>query len=744
MFAPSQSQSDPTAKLNKAVARIENMSNRDMAFYRVDDKLEEINRNGRAKGIGQAAIRFALRRVLFAKLPATEDHRYIRNEMSDLAYTEAEKSALDTAEQAAAQRMAKVSEEIAEGANPWLAHLKHNERDIINPLVVGLYQDDTGKVRSMFGPRTFSSKRQIENSLFGGRTEHKEVNLLEGEFSQVEPKEILKGAHWDALPTDLREHFEHGEILLTTGNDLYATSTEEFRTIAQSGDLESEMQLVDQKIKDTTSKYMLLYYSDYGGEDTGRTAVVMTTNGHGDLEPVKVQVGDKEFVVEVKGCGTKIGGFKGMHHRTGRDIVTGGAEAEQAETEFYRLEDEDREGAPKAVGSIIFDNKNEMSYNRKTSQRDIPYAQGYVIRLTPSTVRASFTGSEVYPDIEKQEFVERILQIYTTQLAEHMTATPPKILDRSSHSENILLWGDGESTFTDYSDHIVFADNTFPHYENHGGDMTPKKMLEYYLRMVDEIPGYSKGRDQHAFYELLTANLEAQGITVELEDTDELDQLVQKVWDGGMAYQVYRGRSEAHYSPEGMLRQYINNSESTTFGIDILHTSAEELKANEIQAREDLLEVIEYYRANPTLTVPEDEGANLDDWEGLIKTAPVTDLVLIADKIGKVQYQGNNYEKMDSDTRTLLRRKAAYFGEFHYITVSQFSDYFEHELDVVTSAQLGCPEDEKGQLADAEAEVRERIDHFLNLVNNDLPGLRDAIGTPEAARAMLQFSFYRS
>ena len=733
---------DPTAHLQRTLDRLGGMPDRDMLSSSVFHHLETINRCGRiAEGVGRTAIGPLLKRVLLVK-PLSTDRTYIEENMADLAYSDDERQAIDEAKQLASQRKARVAEEIREGADPWLTHVRHNERDILNPYVVGCYQDDEGKIRSIFGPRHFQSKRQIANTIFSGRTEDKEVNLLKGQFVQVDPVEVLKGAHWGALPEDLRKHFERGEILQTTGHDLYSPSILDTERIAKSDDPEIVMKLVDQKVKEASADktYMLLYYSDYRGEDTGRTAVVMTTDNQGELEPLVVCIGDKEFVVEVKGCGTKIGGFKGMQSRTGRDIITGGAEAQQARTEFYRLEDDKREGAPKAAGSILFENPNETVFNPKTSESDIPYEQGYVIRLTPSTVRASYTGNEVYPDIEEPEFVHRILQIYTSQLTDHMFSIPPKILDRSSHTENILVWNNGEFTFTDYSDHVAFADKSFPHYEGHGGDMTPKKMLEYYLEMVREIPGYRKERDQQKFYAYLSDSLEAHGIAVTLEEGEEVEQVVGKIWKGGMAYQVYRGRKDGQYFPEGVFSQFIESFDPEFADNSVPRDSAEALVVSEAQAREDLAKVIDFYRANPQIVLA--EGASVDDWDEAVRTASVTDLTSISGNIRHVQYESDNYEKLTEAERRWLRGETGYYGAFDYIMIGQFRNYFEHELDVLTAAQLGCPEDMKNELVEAEAQVKQRLEHLFHLANNDLAGLYKAVSTPDAAKAMLGFDFY--
>lgn len=726
---PTEPNQAAVQKLNDRLDRFQDRSAKDLAWFDWEYDLREIGQNARMVGEAERkGVKPVLKRVLLSTIPWSGNARYINEHLSDLAYSPQELEAQKLEAQGTQQRREAVEDEIAQGKDPWLAHIEHNERSLSNPYVVGFYQDAEGKIRTIYGARHFKSKRQIENSFLGGRTEYKEVNLITGEFQPVQPTKTLKGENWDALPEDLRRHFEAGEILTTGNQDLYDLSESDIKAISESQDANALVTVTDTKMARAASgdnKYYLLYYSDYGGDETGRTGVVLHAEG-GEIKPVIIKVGDKEFVVEMKGCGKKSGGFGQMHFRTGRDVLTGGAEAEQAETEFYRLQDDKREDAPKPVGSILFSNPNHKDYQ-----------QGYIIRLTPSTVRAGYTGNEAYPDIEKPEMVGKILDMYTSQLISHVFSSPPKILDRSSHTENMLIWNNGEFAWTDYSDHAEFADKNFPHYDNHGGYMTPKQMLEYYIRMVDEIPGYQAGRDKGKFYADLTEAFQDRGEDLHLEANDDHKAVAQKIWESGMAYQVFKGRKAGNYIPEGVLKEF-NEGISTDFLDRDLHLESEEAFVGaEAKGRENMLTAIDLVQGRiGAKLAPE----TIDEWRKIVKEGSLSQVLHGLETFHKAYSDG--YDAFSEEERTSLYRATGYFSGFDYTLVHKFQQYFEHELDVVSTAKSGNRPYAREELERAEEELKEKMQGFVHLMDTDLGGFLRFMKDPEQVRRLVSFSFY--
>ncbi len=717
-------------ELNKTVDNLGNKSKSELIFLDWGYQLGEIKKN--ADKLGETEknkLRPILKRIVLATGPQNSSSHYIKEHLFNFAYTPQEIDALKNEEKNAQERKQKIESDIAKGINPWLAHIKHNEKSLFNSYVVGFYQDDEGKIKTIYGPKHFKSKRQIESTIFGWRTENKEVNLLTGEFQSIKLDEILKGQYWNKLPEDLKERFEKGEILVTGHEDLYDLKEDELREVAKSKEPNALPETIDSKInnKVLTNKYFLLYYSDYAGNDneTGRTGIIMQAE-NGDIKPLIATVGDKEFIVEVKGCGKKSGGFGQMHPRTGRMILTGAAEAEQSKTEFYRLQDDDKTDSPKTIGSILFTNPEQQSYK-----------QGYIIRLTPSTVRAAYTGIEAYPDIEKPEIVRKLLETYASQLAIHIFSDPPKILDRSSHSENILVWGNGRSAWTDYSDQIAFTDKNFPNNDNHGGYMTPKRMLEYYIQMVDEIPGYNKIRDKGRFYTDLMLAFKNYGKNLKLKSSDSYNSVMQKIWKNSMAFQVFKGRKEGKYIAEGVIAEF-NEGFTWHYPIEELNLKSEKsFIEREAKGRKDMLMAINLLQSKLGHKIPEE---TIDEWRKNVKDGPLSD-ILHKLKIFRKPY-ADEKDIFTEEERKFLYDATDYYGEFNYALVNKIQEYFNHELDVIKNAKTNTNGNIKAELNQAENEIKTKMKKFTYLMDTNLGDFYRFINDPSQVKRLLTFRFY--
>ena len=545
-FIPPQESPRKQTNFGRAVESLQRMSARDIGFLDISSDLKDIKEGAETFNEEEKEkARIALKKILVVLPPWRRGANYVSQNLENVAYTPEEQANLARLRQEAVVRQTQIEKEIVEGASPWLAKVSHNEQSALNPVAVGFYQMPDGQIRTIFGQRYFQSKRQIktEGLFFGGRSEDKEVNLLSTRVQVVERPELIKSQLFDLLPEDLRERFERGEILVTGEHDLYDLSDTEIENLAVSTNIDAVAKHVEKKIANAgkEKQYYLLYQSDYHSDETGRTGVLMVVE-NGKAQPVIITAGNKQFVLEIKGCGKKGGGFGRIHHRTGRDIITGGAEREQALNEFDRLSEMKDEDSPKAVASILFDNHG--------------YQQGYILRLTPSTIRASYSSNEVYPAIDIPEQVSRVLDVYAQELTQQVFAPNPKILDRSSHSENILLWGDGKHTFTDFSDHVAFSDAHYPHEESHGGYMTPRQMLEYYVKMVEEIPGYQTERDKKTFLEALERAFAAKGYDVSLDEAEGYVDITKRLWEGGIAYQVFSARRSNNYRAKGVVEEF--------------------------------------------------------------------------------------------------------------------------------------------------------------------------------------------
>ena len=715
-----------SVELQERLARISDRPVGEMDYVDEYDLREIPSRAYKVETADKLKIRPVLKRIMLGSVPWARGARYVREQLYDLAYSQEEISVLNEEAQKASQRRAEISREIAEGVSPWLAHIHHNERVISDPYIVGVYQDEYGQLRPIYGQRHFMSQRQIESTFFAGRTEVKEVGLLDTQFQAVRNAKILRSEQWNLLPEDLRSHFDNGEILVTGRNDIYELSDSEVDTIARTENPRALLTHIDSKTQQAAAgetKYFLLYYSDYRSDETGRTGVVMVGED-GEIKPLTIQVGDKQFAVEIKGCGTKSGGFGEMHFRTGRNIITGGTERKQAENEFNRLQDDNRPDSPKAVGSILFNNNG--------------YKQGYIIRLTPSTVRAAYLDNEIYPQIGSPEMVKRIVPMYAQQLAEHIYSPTPKVLDRSSHTENLLIWGNGEFAFTDYSDHVAFADRHYPHEENHGGYMTPKQMLKYYIEMVREMPGYMADRNRVLFYDSLNNAFQAKGVSIGIEVTDKPEQVIQKVWERAMAYEVFKARKAGKYVAEGVLKE---QHDLVTDNFSVRNLSMESASAFNERLRTAQSDITEAINLLKSKDLDQKKVARLDAWLELLNQRNLYDVVTRSDDVYSLYKSVDN---LTDDERTSVYEAIFYFRSFHYALINPFEEYFEHELDVVKSAKVGTPESEQGELDRAKQEIAQKTQQLKTLINGDTNILLDTLKNPQKARGLVTLDFYIS
>ncbi len=185
-----------------------------------------------------------------------------------------------------------------------------------------------------------------------------------------------------------------------------------------------------------------------------------------------------------------------------------------------------------------------IEYNIYYPTTTVKYEQGYIIRLTPSTVRASYNSDEIYPEIESPEMVDMVTSMYAKELADCMFSDKPNIMDQSSHTENLLIWGNGEHAWTDYSDHAAFSDQNYPIEKDASGLKSFKYMLTLYIKMVEEIPGFEAKRDKLAYCNYLNKTFTAHGVDLEVSADDDYKQIAQKIWVKAMSHQIYKARTE--------------------------------------------------------------------------------------------------------------------------------------------------------------------------------------------------------
>jgi len=222
----------------------------------------------------------------------------------------------------------------------------------------------------------------------------------------------------------------------------------------------------------------------------GRTGVLLQNN-----EPVIVTIDGRDFLVEIKGVGSPDGNNRKKEPMIREGFCGdsmeryGGLSESKAQREFDNLElmrdtqtFEDGD-CPRAAGLITF--LNDVEYGEQGQRQD----QGYLIRLTPSNVRASFNTNPAFPKPDHMKLVESVARHYVEMMKKGLYHV-------CIHPENILFTG-SRYVLTDLAD-VRSMD------EVEDGD----KLLRQVLPTIDEVPGITEVAVKH-FYEIIKQELDA-------------------------------------------------------------------------------------------------------------------------------------------------------------------------------------------------------------------------------------------
>ncbi len=630
----------------------------------------------------QKEIKKVLKKILLIIPAWREEAKYIKQNFKNFIYAPEEKKELNVLK----KREEKIKKEIHQGKWPWLAKIEYNKKNTFNPFIIGFYQMPDGQLKTIFGQKYFQSKRQLisKNPIIflsiQGQEQEKKVGLLSTKFQKVDNCEILKSNLFSLLPADLRSQLQKGKILITGKQDLYDLEETEAENIAASKNANALIKHIESKIaQQKENSYFLLHQSGYFQDKIGRTGVLMVIKNK-KLQPVIIKINNKEFIIEIKGCGKRGGGFGEKQYRTGRDIITGGVEREQAINEFQKLSELSEEDSPKAIASILFDNNG--------------YQQGYILRLSPSTVRASYGDNNAYPEIDSPENVSKILNIYAQNLASQIFAAKPKIMDESSHTENILLWGDKRHTFTDFSDQVYLSDNSYPHEGSDGIYLTPKKMLYFYIKMAEEIPGYQAEKNKKMFLKYLEVSFAEKGHSLSFEKNDSYEQVTEKIWKNILAYQVFHAKKINNYKAKGVVKEFKEK-------LNKILPEGENLKEKYEKKRQEIIKAAQKQKENPEIKKI-CELTERNDFLPLIKAiVERTDIFDIWEKDKNLSQE--EIEK--------IHEAISYFTDLRTL-LKIIKRYLDYEKELLAAAQNSAPAKEKVIIKKAEKELEEKIKEF--------------------------------
>lgn len=398
--------------------------------------------------------------------------------------------------------------------------------------LIGFIQNEAGRgIHVTSNDPTYHSERQISSLI--GNFDPRRISKI-GECLDFKPEEfhLHRGKYFELLPKTFRSILESGRIVLFTNEQpRIPTPVSKLAMDPKTGKVTFQS-----KIKDSNEKhnYRLLHFSYEKNLNQGRTAILLDQNN----QPVTVSIDGKEYCIELKGCGCSAGKIGEKTSRSGMDSVYGGLMCAQGLREFENLELNHANAACKSGALVTFNYKNQQL--------------SYIVRLTPSTVRASYTLNGCFPN--KEEAGIAISKAYAQLLVEQLTSSHPFLMDHSAHHENILITPE-RFYWTDYSDHLRLGSSELP-YVVEGTLITHKTLLNQLFSGLSEVPHSSLPQfiaefNQQAF----TAGLE-----VRLGHTDDSNTCVNKIYSGLLAERVIKDRKINNFSYDKFIEDFISEN----------------------------------------------------------------------------------------------------------------------------------------------------------------------------------------
>ena len=387
----------------------------------------------------------------------------------------------------------------------------------------------------------------------GSWNPHREAQVVPLRVEKPKIKSVSRSQDYQALPHVIKEVFDAGLILRTS------TRRE--------------------------SDFSALMYVTGGSKPEGRTGALLYKG-----QPIIIISNGKEFIVEIKGIGVGNGNNSITDSQTRSSYVDqgeerwGGFDVDEARIEFRNLEilrnerskTFDDADSPRAVLLIMYDGRLKY-YGNNTDQ-------GYLLRLSPASVRASFNGNNALPEVFENKH-NAIARGLAQQFVEMMTLDS-LLIHISAHPENLVLTNDGYK-FTDFSDMRTLAELADPH------EIVRRTFTEY----INEITGRTK-RDVEEYCRIIAA-----GLGIKYKDKfRNTKALAEEIWRSYVAPSIFEIRKKGHNaSREEVFKKIEEILESASFfpldGVDdkILARARVGLKNCERNYTENKRE-IEFYR----------------------------------------------------------------------------------------------------------------------------------------------------
>ena len=381
-------------------------------------------------------------------------------------------------------------------------------------ILIGFMRDSKDRIQPVFSNSSeFQSTRELKTQmgivLFGtgwnpGR-EAREIPLtILGKKEGVHLTKLDKTNDWLMLPDEIKEIFNNGNILVTSSS----------------------------KLDNRYSVLMAVTPGNQRDRSKGRTGILLK-----DGVPIIIKIKDKEFIVEIKGVGNAEGGFDADY-----EVLRGGAQIEESEREFNGLE------TKRKIGKGFNQGETVRAVSHIDFRMDDSREQGYLIRLSPGSVRATYNKNVAFKTLERAERVKKVAYSMGKQMAEFFSEG----FIPCSHPENLIVVDiDRKFIFTDYSDIILI--NVFPtELEGHSYDLY--EVIRSSLNTVTEISGYKEHGGFKTFKEGLAGGLEEAGKISRDEKSkliglSDFEEIRDFLWKRFFASDYYKAREIYGWTP---------------------------------------------------------------------------------------------------------------------------------------------------------------------------------------------------
>jgi hypothetical protein len=382
------------------------------------------------------------------------------------------------------------------------------------PFLLGVVRDAAGKLQPLYGASPkFASYRNFWNS-GGGEQEfyaweaQRKIEELPLSVVKTNGSRLVRTPDFARLPEPLAALLSSGKILVTQA---HATTSSPER-----------------------SEYSVMVATVPGENGSlGRTGYLIRKG-----VPVIVEADGKEFLVEVKGLGNPEGGFAYRDANNGL-AIRGGLVEPEAFRENSALENE-RTSNPdfthgdtaRSAGYVVFD--SPVGH------------QAYLIRLSPGSVRATFTGiSDLAQDrINDAHAVRGMAELWGGFFARGYIPY--------SHPENIII-ADGTKVFaTDYAD--ILPVGAFPGRYEGRSVVTPETAITVSLNGILQLPHYDPLTDfpvvKKAIADrLLVKQRISPSVRDAIEKAKDVTELATLLWKHVLALDHFRQQARDGFLP---------------------------------------------------------------------------------------------------------------------------------------------------------------------------------------------------